>query len=175
MHRISDSRFSSIRGLRTAALSGLAAVALSTSVVLAQGPTAASAINPYLVLDQSRAELAHRFPALSSHELDRLTFRAADIRSMRDKGDTSPAGDWFCLTGDKQPIRLMMRATSYVINRSGQAAMGGEYTHTGHDLTISNGPLKGMGFAGGRFVAASPRSLTFQSENVLVLHCDEVL
>lgn len=45
--------------------------------------SSAAAINPYGLLDQTREQLAQRFPSLSDEQLDLLQFKIADINSMR--------------------------------------------------------------------------------------------
>ncbi|MBU1336385.1 MAG: hypothetical protein KJ944_04880 [Alphaproteobacteria bacterium] len=47
------------------------------------GPTQASVINPYELLDLTPEQLAERFPNLPAAELDKLVFKIADINSMR--------------------------------------------------------------------------------------------
>jgi hypothetical protein len=55
------------------------ALGLFSSVALAAD---AATINPYRHIVDTRADLAQAYPELTSAELDRLVFRAADARSM---------------------------------------------------------------------------------------------
>ena len=49
----------------------------------AAGPVHANVVNPYELLNLTRAELAGRFPNMPAAELDMLVFKIADINSMR--------------------------------------------------------------------------------------------
>jgi len=49
----------------------------------AAGPIQANVVNPYELLDLTRAELAQRFPNMPAGEIDKLVFEIADINSMR--------------------------------------------------------------------------------------------
>jgi len=49
----------------------------------AAGPIQANVVNPYELLDLTRAALAERFPNMPAAELDKLAFKIADINSMR--------------------------------------------------------------------------------------------
>ena len=62
---------------------GVAADLVAPIVTNNSGPTQASLINPYDLLDLTPEQLAERFPNLPASELDKLVFKIADINSMR--------------------------------------------------------------------------------------------
>ena len=79
-----------MRGLVLAAVlamamcgSGVAADLAMPVVSDAVGPVQANVVNPYELLDLTRAELAERFPNMPAAEIDALVFKIADINSMR--------------------------------------------------------------------------------------------
>jgi len=62
---------------------GVAADLARPLVSEAAGPIQANVVNPYELLDLTRAELAQRFPNMPAVELDKLAFKIADLNSMR--------------------------------------------------------------------------------------------
>lgn len=62
---------------------GVAADQAAPVIMDHSGPTQASVINPYELLDLTPEQLAERFPNLPAAELDKLVFKIADINSMR--------------------------------------------------------------------------------------------
>jgi hypothetical protein len=65
--------------------------AAAATPVCAEDIRSASSINPYTLLDQSRDELAAKYPTLVPAELNLLWFRIADINSMRRSGQPTSA------------------------------------------------------------------------------------
>lgn len=174
------STFSASNALRRAALVAITATAVmlvASNAGLAEGPDRASQINPYLLLDQSRDQLAERYPDLEGRELDLLAFRIADINSVKKPAPVpGPAGDWSCTTDAAAAVRLTLRAKSYwLVDNSGKS-WGGEYEGTGPVVRIINGPLKGMGISDGTLTAVvAPRALEFLADGQTALRCREVL
>lgn len=153
------------------------ATLVATQAGLAQGPDRAAQTNPYLHVDDSRDQLQERYPQLPARELDMLTFRIADINSLKPSAPVvGPAGDWSCTTDAATGVRLTIRAKSYwLVDRSGRS-WGGEYERAGQVVRITNGPLKGMGIADGTLTAAiAPRILEFHADGRSALRCREVL
>ena len=144
-----------------------------------------SSINPYAHFDDSRDQLAASYPDLTPTELDKLLFRVADAKSVQELNEAisvkagtadGPSGDWICASDSAGALRLTMRATSYsLVDRSGQS-MAGEYARVGHDVVVSNGPLKGIGVSHGTLTSEpSGRTIDFRSEDRSTLMCREVL
>jgi hypothetical protein len=87
----------------------------------------------------------------------------------------SATGDWSCQLGESAIGTLSVRSASYVFGRPG-AAMGGEYSQAGNELTVISGPLRGLGIAGGALVAdVAARTLRFPTDSGAILSCREVL
>jgi hypothetical protein len=86
-----------------------------------------------------------------------------------------PNGDWSCHMGDHHAGTLNMRSQSYIFTgQSGQ--MSGEYDVSQQDVTITNGPLKGMGIDHGTLKSTqTPRTLEFAAVSGVPLQCKEVL
>ena len=79
-----------MRGLILAAVLAVAMCGIGVAADLAMpaaldaaGPVQANLVNPYELLDLTRADLATRFPNMPAEELDKLVFKIADINSMR--------------------------------------------------------------------------------------------
>jgi hypothetical protein len=143
------------------------------STLAAAEPTAAHQIDAARHVDLTRSQLETLYPGLPSRELDLLTFRVAEIASI--KPMTGPAGDWFCATDNASVFRLTIRATSYSLAGGYGPPMAGEYTQAGHEVAVTKGPLKGMGIEHGVLaVASNGRVLAFDSDKS-VLRCNEVL
>lgn len=86
---------------------------------------------------------------------------------------SSATGDWNCHLGDNPIGTLSVRATSYVLSRPGEA-MAGEYKQANQQVSVTNGPLRGLGVDNGTLVANEPRTLEFPTANGAMLQCSEV-
>jgi hypothetical protein len=146
-----------------------------------------STINPYSHFDDSRDQLAASYLDLTPAELDKLLFRIADAKSVRklneDKVEVvdpvtanGPSGDWICASDSAGALRLTMRATSYSLTGRFGQTMAGEFSRVGHDVVVTNGPLKGMGVSLGTLTSEpSGRVIDFRSDERSTLRCREIL
>jgi len=103
------------------------------------------------------------------------TFASGDESRLRRHVDHSAAGDWNCRIGSHAVGTLFVRSRSYVLTRSG-SAMAGEYEQEADRVTVTSGPLRGLGVEGGMLIQdESVRTLAFPTINGTTLACHEVL
>lgn len=103
------------------------------------------------------------------------TTALSDGAGVATQARDSATGDWNCRIGDDAIGTLSVRASSYVLHRSG-ASMAGEYQQAQERVIVTNGPLRGLGVDRGTLLAdVQARTLEFPTASGALLSCREVL